>query len=213
MFATEGGLRNFKPSAQTEQAMTIRRALPKKFEAIRADRSLSDQGKRQQMALAMLEARTKLDQLRVAETTRRAERRAQLEAQLFGVGTDPLSRSDYRDALDRAEREDKLTGALRLQQRAQRLQDSTLAKAVAAVAVERAGWDVILDRYVAAAGPGAQSALDELRSIDAGTADATQQLGRSAVYTPPMPPELRGVAASDLARIAQPPGPTDATRA
>jgi hypothetical protein len=196
------GLQGFTPTPETQQAMKIRQAFDKTCAGIRADPNLSDIGKQKAMATAWLKARDSLAGIRSAETDRIAARRATLEGQLFGIGSgNPMAAADYRDAQDRAEKCEQPRDALKLLDRTTRTQDETLAKAVAAFAVEQ-GWPDILDRY-AASRPAAQSALAELRQIDAQSADSTAIVGRGAIYTPRKPPELARFSDSMIRTLAE----------
>lgn len=184
------GLQGFRPTPQTERALRLRQAADKTYATIRADPNLSDIGKQKAMAAAWLKSNATLAEIQDAENDDIAARRSALEIQLFGIGPGgPVAAADYRDALDRAEQCTKPKDAFRLLDRVTRTRDETLAKAVAAYAVEQ-GWSDVLDRY-AATRPNVQDTLAELRKIDADASSGTARLGRSAIYNTPKPRELQ----------------------
>jgi hypothetical protein len=181
--------------------MRVRQTFDKTCAGIRADTSLSDLGKQRAMAAAWLKCRAALVEIRATETDAITARRADLEGQLFGIGsTNPMAAADYRDAQDRAEQCAQPKDALKLLDRTTRTHDETLAKAVASFAVEQ-GWSGVLDAY-AATRPAAQDALGELRAIDAFTSDSTQQLGRGAIYNPTTPRELSHLTPGMITQLA-----------
>ena len=195
------GLQGFRPTNETQRAMRVRQTFDKTCADIRADPDVSDLGKVKAMAAAWLKCRATLDDIRITETDAIAARRSFLEGQLFGIGSGgPIAAADYRDAQDRAEQSAKPMDALRLLDRTTRTQDETLAKAVAAHAVEQ-GWSNVLDRY-AATRPAARDALAELRRIDTETNSGTSILGRGAIYNPTKPPELARYSDSMIRTLA-----------
>jgi hypothetical protein len=181
--------------------MRIRQTLDKTCAGIRADPDLNDTGKEKAMAVAWLKCSATLTEIRATESDTIIARRTQLESELFGIGsTNPMAATDYRDAMDRAERCAQPADALRLLDRTTRTHDETLAKAVAGFAVEQ-GWTNILDHY-ASTRPAAQNALAELRQIDSETSNSTGLLARSAIYNPPKPPELARFSDSMIRTLA-----------
>jgi hypothetical protein len=201
------GLIGFKPTVETNVAMRIRQTFTQTCAEIRADPDLSIAGKEKAMAAAYLKCKAALTEIRATETDAIAERRAALELQLFGVGPGgPLASADYRDALDRAEQCVQPKDALKLLDRVTRTGDETLAKAVAAYAVEQ-GWTNVLD-YYASTRPTAENALGELRQIDADTTNITGSIGRGAIYTAPKPPELQRYSDSMILSLAVQADPT-----
>ncbi|MGH3810272.1 MAG: hypothetical protein ACRDRU_27360 [Pseudonocardiaceae bacterium] len=181
--------------------MRVRQTSEKTYAGIRADPNLSDVGKRKAMAAAWLKCSTTLAEIRATETDAVAARRSFLEGQLFGIGSGgPMAAADYRDAQDRAEQSAQPKDAFKLLDRTTRTQDETLAKAVAAHAVEQ-GWCDVLDRY-AATRPAVRDALAELRWIDAEMGSSTARIGRDAIYTPNKPPELARYSDSMIRTLA-----------
>ena len=195
------GLQGFRPTEDTQRAMRVRQTFDKTCAGIRFDPDLSDTGKAKAMAAAWLKCRATLDEIRATETNAITARRSFLEGQLFGIGSGgPMAATDYRDAQDRAEQSAQPKDAFKLLDRTTRTQDETLAKAVAAHAVEQ-GWSDVLDRY-AATRPAAQDALAELRWIDAETGNATARIGRDAIYNPNKPLELARYSDSMIRTLA-----------
>ena len=187
---TTAGLRGFKPTPETQQGMRIRAAFDKTCATIRANTELSDLGKQRAMAAAWLKTRASLAEIQATETRAVVARRAELELQIFGIGTGgPAAAADYRDAQDRAERCAQPADALRLLNRTTRTGDETLAKAIAGFSVEQ-GWTGVLDHY-ASTRPAVRDALAELQQIDHDAADAGSHIARGAIYTPTKPAELQ----------------------
>jgi hypothetical protein len=198
---TTGGLQGFTPTEETRRAMRVRQTFDKTCAGIRADSNMSELGKQRAMAAAWLKCRAALVEIRATETDAVVARRAELEGQLFGIGsTNPMAAADYRDAQDRAEQCAQPKDALRLLDRTTRTHDETLAKAIAGFAVEQ-GWSGVLDVY-ASTRPAVQDALAELTAIDAMTSDSTQQLGRGAIYNPTTPRELSHLTSGMIAQLA-----------
>ena len=196
------GLQGFQSTEETQRAMRVWQTMDKTCAGIRADPNLSDLGKQRAMAVAYVKCAATLAEIRATETDTIAARRSFLEGKLFGIGSvNPMAAADYRDAQDRAEKSVQPKDALKLLDRTTRTQDETLAKAVAAHAVEQ-GWSGVLDRY-AATRPEAQDALGELRQIDAQTSDSTAIIGRGAIYSPRMPPELARLSNSMIRTLAE----------
>ncbi len=180
------GLIGFRPTTETQRAMRVRQTFDKTCADIRADPDLSEFGKMKAMAAAWLQCRATLDEIKATETDAIAARRAQLEGELFGIGSgNPMAAADYRDAQDRAEQSTQPKDAFKLLDRTTRTHDETLAKAVAAHAVEQ-GWSDVLDQY-AATRPAARDALAELRRIDT---EKTAALRYSAAALSTIPPNL-----------------------
>lgn len=206
MLESDAGLKGFRPSPETNRATKIRQQFDQTCAHIRADPDRSAEGKRKAMAAAWLQVTHALNEIRVAEEDAITARRARLQRQLFGVADDPMSRADYRAAQDTAEQAaaDKgVKGVARLLDRAlTRTFDTSLAKACAAIAVERGlGWEHIISSYVAAR-PADRDALAELRDIDNQAADTHNRISRQAVYQPRKPPELARLGAAQIAALA-----------
>ena len=90
------------------------------------------------MAAVWLKCRATLAEIRATEINAITARHSFLEGQLFGIDSGgPMAATDYRDAQDRAEQSAQPKDAFKLLDRTTRTQDETLAKAVAAHAVEQ----------------------------------------------------------------------------
>ena len=77
------GLRNFRPTNETQRAMQVRQTFDETCAGIRSDPDLSDVGKRATMAAAWLKHSVTLAEIRATESDAIAARRAALENQLF----------------------------------------------------------------------------------------------------------------------------------
>lgn len=165
----------------------------KTVESTRANTRLTDDGRREQIAKAYLDARDQMDSLRAARTSKLASRTAGLERTLFGIKP-TSSAQDVISARDAADRVDALAlgdvaGLSALLDRAIRIGDTVLAKECL-----RRGWDErsdhIIEKY-SAAYPRDSVALEQLAQLahddDSGTLAA--DISEVAFYLPP-PPEL-----------------------
>jgi hypothetical protein len=117
---------------ERRQAATIQQQHARRVAAIRSDAHLSPQGKRARIAAASVAARDQLAALRHTSDARNTQLRRDLEFKLFGVGardggTDILA---ARDARDRASRVKTPAEAAQLLASAQRVGDTSMARAV-----------------------------------------------------------------------------------
>ncbi|MGD9755778.1 MAG: hypothetical protein AB7W59_32700 [Acidimicrobiia bacterium] len=115
---------------------------------IRASATLSDQGKREQIALQWARITSKVDKFHADYEAARTTERAALERRLFNVssvfGPDPMRSMAYRDALARAAATDDLMG---LVEQAIFTGDADLTRAGLLEAVKRGDLDAV-NRYV-----------------------------------------------------------------
>jgi hypothetical protein len=133
-----------------EKSSDIRAALTNSVETIRANTRISDIEKRDQIARAWLDARKQIAAFDFETNAARAARRQTLERKLFGIPNtkDANHAISYRDALDRASAIDPTTTggesqAVELMRRAETSGDTTLVRALLAVAYDRQQVEVI----------------------------------------------------------------------
>ncbi|WP_449408864.1 hypothetical protein [Microbacterium maritypicum] len=131
-----------------------------RVDAIRDNRSLSPEGKSQQIATLYAAGKKRLDDMHAKERSAIASERAALERSIFGsIVTDPSSVIAYRDAQDRATqlREEDSDRASDMLRSATLSNDSTLAAAVLGCGVTLSAspfgvtprWQRVVDLYAA----------------------------------------------------------------
>jgi len=176
-----------------DRVKEVRQGYQRALETLRADRDLTPEARAKRIALAWQATSNEMARLRKQHGEAKVQRRRELEMSLFGpryshgaTETDKVHlRADYRAALDRAEQAKAPEEALDLLNRAELTADTTLARAVAAVAASR-GYARVLDRYAASRSDVAE-ALDELT----GLADKRQAIAESFAFSaPPKPSEV-----------------------
>ncbi|SCX37977.1 hypothetical protein SAMN03159343_0256 [Klenkia marina] len=177
-----------------EIAAGIRARAAEAFDRIRADRNLSDEGKRANLLsvhqAASKQLRAEHDRIRERDTKHKAD----LERRLFGLtphalGADVIS---YRDALDRASRIQNADQANELLSMARGSGDKVLERAVFAHAYEMAGpsaapWNELVTAYLQAR-PDLQADVDELSRVS----HADSILDTQMQLRMQMPAELAG---------------------
>ncbi|TCL84808.1 MULTISPECIES: hypothetical protein [unclassified Rathayibacter] len=133
-----------------EKSSAIRATMTNTVDSIRANTRISDIEKRDQIARAWLDAKKQINALASDTNATRSTRKQALERKLFGIPntTDASHAISYRDALDRASAIDSTTAegerqAVELMRRAEISGDTTLVRALLAVAYERQQVDVI----------------------------------------------------------------------
>lgn len=124
-------------SAQDRYAHTV--------ETINGDRSLSDEGKQEEIAQWKAATKEKVDAARAKELTivnaAIADREKQIDSKMGNTASDLIA---FRDAQDRAERIENADDAQRIIERALRTDDASLAGAVFRRSLE-AGWKSPID--------------------------------------------------------------------
>jgi len=179
-----------------------------RLENIRSDAQLSPEGKRAAIASAYTDARNKITNAQAAEEAHASDRRAYLEADLFGMspiagGADFMS---YRDAYDRVANippDGAKDAASRLLTQAERSSDSHLAKAVIQRAMEEE-WVEILNSY-AETHAGTAHKLQELFDLTAGTSTTFGLMAgfvAQGTYNLPVPGELGALSLSEIDELA-----------
>lgn len=180
-------------------------------DAIRADRTLSAEGKQQQIAAAYLKHKARLDAMLEQEKTAIANERQTLERGIFGTVTnDPTTLIAYRDAQDRAQQlgQDDLDRATDMLKSAVLSSDATLAAAVLsrALAFSAFGggpWQQVVDDY-AAQYPTKGAALHELQAIEHYVAQQERDpfSGWYGFYYLATPTEIHGLSDEKIRAIA-----------
>lgn len=186
-------------TAAKGQVARIQESLNVKAADIRANRSLTDAGRRRELAAATLEARKQADAAKSQFAAERAQRRESLQRIAFGNPVNHLTEGDrlsMRDAHDRASRLDSEDAAKAMLNRAVLDGDESLAKAIGARAYER-GWDAVVSEY------GTRydrlSFINELDETPMGPLTSTAD---AVVFRLRPPAELHGYASdSDLERL------------
>lgn len=175
---------------------SIRKLAAGKIGSIRADSSLSDAGKRQQIASVHHMASQQLQVERDRIASRDTSRKGKLERDLFGItpnalGADVIS---YRDAVDRASRLENATQANDLLSRARATGDKALERAVFAHAYEMGGpgpigqpWNELVEAYLEVR-PDLVEPLTELVEVSS----TASNFDDSMQFNLPVPQEIVG---------------------
>ncbi len=164
---------------QKQAAKLLQENYQRGLAEIHADKDLSQDGRTRRLAELYTRTRREMDTLREQEQTSLSGRMAKLEDRLYGLHADDSSGSraiSTRDAQDRAAQLTTPPAAVELLQRAERNGDDTLARAVAAHAIERSraavlsgeeeAWDDVLRTYVEPRRSWAQQCVEELAEIE-----------------------------------------------
>ncbi len=176
-----------------DRVKEVRQGYERALDTLRADRDLTPEARAKRIAQAWQATSNEMARLRKQHAEAKVQRRQELEQNLFGprysygaTETDKVHlRADYRSALDRAEQAKGPDEALDLLNRAELTGDTTLARAVAAVAASR-GYAKALNEY-AARRPDVGETLDEL----SGLSDKRQAIAESFAFSaPPKPSEV-----------------------
>ncbi|QSZ54496.1 hypothetical protein RI444_07650 [Paenarthrobacter sp. AT5] len=173
---------NLSHTAEALSAEKLRADQRQQIEAIRANRNLSPEGKRAQIASVYLRAKKEVAKLEQQEATARANRIHSLRKSVFGLGLGYQSAQDmisYRDAQDRVaslghDDEDK---ASQLLDRAELSGDTVLASAVVNRALE-AGWVNVANAYIEAH-PHYGSMVEELWDLNQASPENETNIGKA----------------------------------
>jgi hypothetical protein len=179
-----------------QQVDEAQREYNRALEEIRMDTTLSDVGRAQRIEALYVQQRTRIGRLRDQLAAAVAAERSALAAAAFGVGfpanataaDKAVIRSDYRQALDRAEQAGSSDDSQTLLRRALLTGDAILARAVAATAYMRGQSDV-LSSY-GDAFPDAMPNIERLAAMDGAVGDRAGRLLNSMRFSVPTPPEL-----------------------
>ena len=201
-----------RDTVQRRAAATVRSKYEANVAAIRADRNLSQDGRRRRLAAELLTAKTKLDDLRAKERQTDDKRRDELERTLFAWhGT--MTAAEAANSRDCAERADKIATApeaLAALRKADLHGDQFMARAIAERAregldgLDRQHWGSVLTAY-AETRPVSRAALEELASIDETRAtddSIASRLSGETAYSVTRPPELAGANDWGLSKLA-----------
>lgn len=171
-----------------EQMSRIRASLDNQVSQIRESRTLSDHGRKLEMAKALGEHRKKAAGLREQFGAEAKARRKELHQRLFGLpsGGDVLA---FRDAADRADQLSKAEDAQKMLERAELAGDSLLVRAITGRAHER-GWHEVTQNHFADT-PLADN-LAELENLRGGS----NSIGEAALFGL-FPPSEIGTLTSD----------------
>ncbi|WP_420368588.1 hypothetical protein [Curtobacterium sp. L1-20] len=135
------------------------------LDAVRSNPTLSDTGKAQHLADAYLRARAEHDDIEQRRINERTTRRDYIFSNWVNNrgGADPAAVTAMRDAEDRADQLKDEQDALRMLERAERMNDQYLARAALTKAYDH-GWAEVVNAYTAAH-PAAYDSLEELWDI------------------------------------------------
>ncbi|BBX69711.1 hypothetical protein [Mycolicibacterium psychrotolerans] len=178
---------------------SVQRQLDEQLDAIRRNRSLSDAGRKAELAKVVLAARARVDKMRSDFAAERKARSHNLHKIVFGDLTDVQASAviAHRDAQDRAAQLETADDARAMLQRANQRGDESLAGAVAETAFRR-GWIEVARDYAREAGK--SGALDLLIDTAAGR---LTNLAESAVFRVQNPGELSGATEPVLQKAAE----------
>jgi hypothetical protein len=180
----------------------IQARLDETIENLRANPSLSPQGRRAEMARATVDATKLADRLRNETVTARKTERDQLVRHLFGAESASAVML-VRDAQDRAAKIETPEAAATALRQAQLAGDRTLGRAIAHSATTH-GWTPVLDAYVSGLDITEQTpvvlSLQKLASLPDGPNTAAAD---AAVFRVRPPVELGTYRTGDLELIAQ----------
>lgn len=182
------------------KAYEVNAAYQRDIADVRADGSLSNEGKVSKMAAIYTAAAETLRGLQGQEQASEGEKRAHLLRELFGIrGTaDPSAAISYRDAQDRAGSLLDERDAVRLIEQADLSGDEHLARAVARCAYDN-GWGDVLTAF-AASRPQLASKIQELRELQP---SIDRILGAGGSFAIVKPTELERYSDVTIARLAR----------
>ncbi|OUC77289.1 hypothetical protein [Gordonia lacunae] len=175
----------------------VRTTLADAVARIRANDNYSAEGKRREIARVTLTAREAANALKTDHANTRAQRRSQLQRELFGSPSDASSIILLRDSQDRAAALKDPEQADAMMQRAIQSGDTYLAKAVAQVSINH-GWNDPV-RALAHHDPDTGELINELAELPEGPRTVgTDKL----VFRVPNASELGDADDEGLARMA-----------
>jgi hypothetical protein len=187
---------------------------------IRGNEDLSDTGRRAALARSHATARAKISQIRDAAEAAALQGARDSRYRLFGVrGTASRDVVSWRHAMAQAEACESPVAARDLAAKSERYGDAEMARAVAAVAWDRAApgtlggdaWEGVLGDWLGEHPEHAEDARELAACLDATSAPA--RLHDSAYLALPAQPEFRGWTDSQIAALAAAPAPDAAEEA
>lgn len=187
---------------RVSEAIALRDQYARDVDKIRNDSTLSDEGKRIKLAKAYTAMTAKVEALRKAQQDERTSRTATLERRVFGTGSDPAAVATYRDAVSRAEAVTDEEQARQLLDRAVRIGDTQLAKAVALVATERS-YTRVWSSYADTLSGYDRTVFNELAELKRDGIDKkTERMTESMAFSLSKPRELSNVNRGGLDQLA-----------
>lgn len=181
------------------QAATLNASFNATVERIRANPTLSPEGKRRQIASAYLDTTAAIQKLQADEKANIEAKRVELNRNVFGTqDTDPSSIIAFRDAQDRADRLTTADEAQRLLDRSMLNGDDTLASAILERALGEA-WRNVVDEYTAK-NPDRASQLADLSSIN-NYGSRANVFNTYVAYATPLPAELSGLQPAQIQQL------------
>lgn len=196
--------------ADMEHINQRRNAYAAQVERVRADKTLSDVGRRVHLAAALTAVRRQVDQVMQAARQRDEKRYAALTGKMFKLdSTDATTIVSYRDALDRAEAITEPGAAKTLMNRAIASGDTLLSRAVFARAWSAVGaddprspeWNQVIGQY-ATAYPNEAAAIQEAGTLANLMGSPDQRWKEQMATTVSRPRELSAYQDHQIERIA-----------
>lgn len=187
---------DLRTTNQGQQAQNIQSGFRQQVEYIRADKRLTEQGKRQAIAATYLEAKQQLGALKNDESTKRTNEIGSLRRLLFGTaGTaDAQTAISYRDAQERVGRLalDESDKAAKLLDQAMLSGDDVLVKAVIQRALD-AQWADVANMYIEKH-PYYGQKLEELWNLEGDSSEGIDTVAfiNSTVFHLDKPGEISG---------------------
>ncbi|MGF6833999.1 hypothetical protein QF015_002174 [Paenarthrobacter sp. TE4293] len=185
---------DLRTTAQGQQAATVQEGLRQQLAYIRADKRLTDTGRRQQIAAVYLQAKNQLTALKNDESKKRTDQVNYLRRLLFGsAGTsDAQTAISYRDAQERVgvlglEDQDK---AAKLLDQAQLSGDDVMVKAIIQRALDLQ-WVDVANKYIETHAYYGEK-LEELWHLDSESSEGIDTIGfiNATVFHADKPGEL-----------------------
>jgi hypothetical protein len=167
--------------------------------AIRDNRSYTNQGRRREIAKATLQAKNQVAKIRDEHVADRTARRNKFERLAFGIvgDVDPGTLIAVRDAQDRAEKITTADEAATMLHRATQTNDASLANAIGLRAYNR-GWTDVATNWATAWDK--TTWLEEFEAIPGGK---NTNAADALIFRVPAPQELAGLTDTGLRDIAE----------
>lgn len=188
---------DLRNTEQGRKAETVQAGSRQQIEYIRADKRITDEGKRQQIAAVYLQAKRQLDALKADEANKRSSQITDLRRTLFGSpGTsDAQTAISYRDAQERvgALGLEDAGKAAKLLDQAELSGDEVMVKAIIQRAID-VQWVDVANKYIEAH-PYYGAKLEELWNLDSESSEGIDAIGfmNSLTFHIDKPGELSGL--------------------
>jgi hypothetical protein len=169
-----------------EKMSAIRASLKSETDAIRRNGKYTEAGRRQELAMSLINHRRQAESLKKTLTVDNESTRTALAGKLFGIpaGSDAAAVLSFRDANDRADRITNAGDASKMLKRALEQNDLLLARAVAGHAHSKK-WSDVTESYAEATG-----LTDQLDEFDALPTGGMLKVVVAALFLLPAPVEL-----------------------